>query len=144
MSTTRSYPLLTSASTATGVLREVKRLRNSIDGNARFRLGLEISGSGALVWWATRANAAVAGTVENFRLGTTVTLAINGHGSIIDMIEADEEEGLTERYLVTVDHSTSPSSWGVIDTSTETIRGSGMQVSDAEVLADHLNNEDDR
>lgn len=87
MTTTRTVPLLTSASTVTGALHSVKRLRNSIDGNPRFQLTLEIPEVNTLVRWNTRTNAAVGGIVTNFRLGATVTLAINGQGSVIDMVE---------------------------------------------------------
>lgn len=57
---------------------------------------------------------------------------------------ASAQDGLTERYLVTMDHSTSPSTWGVIDTTTETITPSrtGLCIEAAETLADHLNNGD--
>ena len=88
MTTERTVPLLPSLHTITGILRNTKRLRNSVNGNPRFQVSLEIPGVGQWLRWNTRTDSAVGGTVENFRLGTTVTLAINGQRAIIDMVNA--------------------------------------------------------
>jgi hypothetical protein len=64
--------------------------------------------------------------------------AQEGRNGCCNCADAADED--TERFLVTADHSTSPSTWGVIDTQTETIHTTGLEISDAETLADHLNN----
>ena len=78
---TRSRPLIPSHAVVTGRLTETKRLRNTVDGNPVWALTI----AGAV--YRTRANASVGGIVDNYRLGSVVSLAVNKQGSVIDMIE---------------------------------------------------------
>lgn len=71
---------------ATGRIDRIKRLTNSVNGNPRYAITLEVRGLGA--WsqtWNTAADHAFCYDIGNvgFRAGDTVTLTIGGRGTIV-------------------------------------------------------------
>lgn len=76
---------------STGRIETIVRLRSSDSGNPRFRITLEFVGLGTFSQsWNTAADHSFCYAVGNrgLREGDTVTIAVGGRGTIVDMTAA--------------------------------------------------------